>query len=434
VSLADAKLREDAIACARAGIRAADPARLVRAALAEGIRDDLTSARSLRLLAVGKAACAMARAALDILPDVGEAVVITNDCEDDITNADVIIGGHPAPDAGSVRAGERALSLAHHAGNDEAILVLISGGGSALMALPVDGVSLDDLRATTSLLLRAGASITELNCVRKHIDRLKGGRLARAAQPARTIALVLSDVTGDALDTIASGPLEPDTTTYQDALDVLGGLRLNVQGSVPRAVSDHLERGARGEIPDSPRADDPCFNYVTTHVIGNVYTALDGARAEAERLGYVTEVSATRVTGEARDAGTALARRALGSRDEQHARPVCLLSGGETTVTVRGTGHGGRNQELALAAAIALDGAHGITIASIGTDGIDGPTDAAGAFADGSTIARARALSLDAQAALANNDAYPFFAALGDLIRTGPTGTNVTDLQIVLIA
>jgi glycerate-2-kinase len=374
----------------------------------------------------------MTRAAHELLPSVTEIVVITHHCDVEIAKAEIIIGGHPAPDDGSVRAGERALALAHGVGNDDALLVLLSGGGSALMVLPAEEITLKDLRETADLVMRAGANITELNCVRKHTDRLKGGRLARAAQPARVIALLLSDVTGDALDAIASGPLSPDTTSYADALHVLD--TLHVRDDVPRAVVEHLERGVRGEIPDSPRADDPCFNAVTTHIVGNVDTALEGARSEAERLGYSAAVSAARVVGEARTAGTALARNALEVRETAHTQPLCLLSGGETTVTVRGTGKGGRNQELALAAAIALDGTDGITVVSLGTDGIDGPTDAAGAVVDGTTVERARALGLDAHAMLANNDAYTFFAATGDLLHTGPTGTNVTDLQIVVIA
>ncbi len=428
----EAKLREDAVACALAGIRAVDPELLVRTSLDKGTRDELSCAHSLRLLALGKAACAMARAALQHMPGVVEAVIITNHCESDIANADVIIGGHPEPDAGSVRAGERALTLAHQAGHDDAILVLISGGGSALMALPVDGVSLDDLRVMTELLLRAGASITELNCVRKHIDRLKGGRLARAAQPARVIVLVLSDVSGDLLEAIASGPLSPDSTTYRNALEILD--RLELRERAPRTIVSHLERGVRGDFPESPRTGDPCFDLVTTLVIGNVETALEGARAEAARRGYDVEVSATLVTGEARSAGVGIAERAREAQAADHASPLCLLSGGETTVVVCGSGKGGRNQELALGAAVSLDGARGIAIASIGTDGIDGPTDAAGAVIDGMTVARATALGLDAHASLANNDAYPFLVATGDIVRTGPTGTNVTDLQVTLIA
>jgi hydroxypyruvate reductase len=349
-------------------------------------------------------------------------------------------GGHPMPTDEGVRGARAVLALAESLGEDDLLLCLVSGGGSALATLPPEGVSLQDLQETTRRLLAAGATIGELNCVRKHLDRLKGGRLARTAAPARVAALILSDVVGDPLDVIASGPVSADPTTFEDALRVLE--RRGLLETAPAAVRAHLERGRQGEEPESPGPDDPAFAGVTTAVVGSNRLAAEAARAEAERRGYATLLLSTLVTGEAREVGRVLA--ALGAEVLRSGRPAaapaCLVAAGETTVTVAGAGRGGRNQEVALGAAVALDELLGqdpeaagrILVASAGTDGIDGPTDAAGALATGDTVVRAKKLDLDPQRALADNDAYPFFEALGDLIVTGPTGTNVMDLMLVL--
>ncbi len=338
------------------------------------------------------------------------------------------------PDREGVEGGRAILELAARLGADDLLLALISGGGSALMTLPPADVALDELQSLTAELLRAGATIGELNCVRKHLDRLKGGRLARAAAPAGALALLLSDVVGDPPDVIASGPVSPDPTTFDMAIEVLR--RFDLWATAAPALRRHLERGARGEIEESPGPGDPCFDGVETRVVGSNRIAAEAALAEAARRGYRTLLLTTLLTGEAREAGRVLAALGLEARRSGHPlpAPACLLAAGETTVTVRGSGKGGRNQELALGAAQALAGSAGLLVASIGTDGVDGPTEAAGALADGETLARAARIGLDAGAALADNDAYPFFEALGDLIVTGPTGTNVMDLVLILVA
>lgn len=342
-------------------------------------------------------------------------------------------GGHPVPNEEGVAGAAAIEAVAREAGPRDLLLCLISGGGSALMTLPPEGVALADIQVATDRLLRAGATIAELNAVRKHLDRLKGGRLARLAAPTPLTALVLSDVVGDPLDVIASGPVSPDPTTFCDALAAVD--RHGLRGELPAAVRRHLEAGARGEREESPGSSDPCFARVRAEVIGSNRLAVEAARAAAESRGYSTLVLSTVLTGEAREAGSFLAAVALeaATSGRPAAPPACLLAAGETTVRVTGGGRGGRNQELALGAARRLAGGQPAVVLSLGTDGIDGPTDAAGAIGASDTLARAAALGLDAEAALADNDAYPFFEALGDLVVTGPTGTNVMDLQVVLV-
>lgn len=341
----------------------------------------------------------------------------------------VVEAGHPVPDVSSVRAGERLVEVAAGCGEGDLLVVLVSGGGTALCTAFADGVTLEDAQRTYALLLGSGVDIHAMNAVRKHLSRLGGGQLARAAHPAEVVALVVSDVVGDDLATVASGPTVPDPSTYADAVDVLQGC--GVWEAVPPAVRTHFARGRRGEAPETPGAGEPVFGRVTTRLIGSNRQALQAARAEAERCGYHVREAVEGMTGEARDVGRAHGN-ALRAADVR--RPACLLYGGETTVTVRGDGRGGRNQEAALAAALALDGA-GRTAAflSAGTDGIDGPTDAAGAVVTTQTVPQARAAGRDAAAFLDRNDSYAFFEAAGGLLRTGPTHTNVMDLQVGLI-
>ena len=450
------RLRDDALACLRAAIAAVEPERLVREWL-EGHGEALESARTLRLAAFGKAAAGMARGAAAVLGERlhGGVVIVPADSADADPATDpglpdrlrVFRGGHPVPSEEGVDGARAIFDLAEKLNEDDLLLTLVSGGGSALMTLPPAGVPLAAVRATTDALLRAGADIRQLNTVRKHLDRLKGGRLARAAHPARTVALLLSDVVGDRLETIASGPVSADPTTYADALRVLEELGLADQ--IPGTVREHLERGRDGQIDESPKPGDPVFEHVDPHVVGDNRLAADAARSEAERRGYQGLVLSTVVTGEAREVGRVLG--GIGAEilasGTPLAVPACVIAGGETTVTVAGKGKGGRNQEVALGAALALDelrnldeGLDGgsdpgdrILLVAAGTDGIDGPTDAAGAIATADTVKRAQALGLDPRRALADNDAHPFFDTLGDLVRTGPTGTNVMDLTLVLV-
>jgi hydroxypyruvate reductase len=344
---------------------------------------------------------------------------------------EVCAGGHPVPTAASVEAGERALALAAARGPGEALIVLLSGGASALMAVPAPGITLEDKRATTAALLTNGADIGSMNAVRKHLSAIKGGGLA-AATRATCRTLAISDVVGDDLSVIGSGPTVPDPTTFGEALGVLrrhGGL-----GAFSPRVVDYLERGALGQVPETPKPGDPRLALSSAFVIGSRADAMRGAADEAARRGYHVVVIPEALTGEAREAAHRHIERVrllATSRD----RPLCVVSSGETTVTVRGTGRGGRNQEFALAAARGLASlAPGVVCASVGTDGIDGPTQAAGAVADGETVSRAARSGLPpVEDYLQRNDATGFFEALGDLLVTGPTGTNVGDLQVLLI-
>jgi hydroxypyruvate reductase len=382
----------------------------------------------------------MARAAHEILgPRITSGVVIApSDTPTDAEtppprNLRAFRGGHPHPTEGSERGARAVAQLVTELDADDSLLCLISGGGSALMTLPPSGVSLQDVRETTDTLLRAGATIDELNCVRKHLDRLKGGRLAQIAAPAKILGLILSDVLGDHPEIIASGPLSPDPTSFADALSILD--HHQVRDRIPTPALEHLESGARGAVPESPGPEAPYFSDVDVRIVGNNRMAADAALQEAERRGYQTRLLSMTLSGEAREVGRMLAARGLEIRGGRGpiAPPACLIASGETTVNVRGPGKGGRNQELVLGAALALHGSGPLLLASMGTDGIDGASHAAGAFADQTTIARAEALGLDAAGALEANDSTPFFEALDDLIVTGPTGTNVMDVQVVLI-
>jgi glycerate 2-kinase len=363
-------------------------------------------------------------------PRIREALVI-GVAQSDLPGVfESIPGGHPVPTDASERAGRRALAVAASAAADETLLVLVSGGASAMMAVPADGITLDDKRRTTDRLLKAGADIYALNTVRKHISAIKGGWLAACASaPIRTFAI--SDVVGDDLSVIASGPTVADSSTFDEALNVLqrfGGL-----AAYPAAVVARLSAGQRGGVDETPKPNDPRLARAVSTVIGSRRDAMDAAVAAAESLGYHVVRLDEPVDGEARLASIAHLQ-AMRARTSGVGRPVCIVSSGETTVRVTGRGKGGRNQEFALAAAglLASLGAPAV-VASVGTDGIDGPTDAAGALVDSSTTSRARAAGVgDAERFLADNNAYAFFAALGDLIQTGPTGTNVGDLQIIL--
>jgi hydroxypyruvate reductase len=391
-----------------------------------------------RVLAAGKAALAMAAAAARVFgPKIRAGLIVAPSPDPGSPSPDpfppfaVVAGGHPLPTEGSEEAGRRAIALAESTAPDETFLVLISGGASALMALPADGVTLDDKRATTQQLLRAGADIYALNTVRKHLSAIKGGWLAARARGA-CHTLVISDVVGDDLSVIASGPTVADASTFADAFALLH--RFGGEGAYPAAVVARFRRGVAGDVPDTPKPGDARLAASTTTVVGSRRDAMAGAAQEAASLGYHVVRIDDAVIGEART--TAVAHlRAVIARASSAGRPACIVSSGETTVHVTGHGRGGRNQEFALAAAgpLAQLGG-GALVASIGTDGIDGPTDAAGAIADATTLDRARAAGLSADHALSDNDAYAFFDALGDLIHTGPTGTNVGDLQVILLA
>jgi glycerate-2-kinase len=397
------------------------------------VEEAIASARRWNLVAAGKAAMPMATSLLARVsrPPHLALAVSTEVPAAAPAGVEIVTGGHPVPTAGSLAAGRRALDIAGRTAADDVLVVLLSGGASALLEYPADGVSLADLQATTSRLLRAGADITALNAVRKHLSCVKGGRLASAAE-GRTVALVVSDVVGDDLAVIASGPTVADPTTYSDALEVLD--RFGGADSYPRSIVDVLRQGLRGVRPETPKAGSAGLSRTETTIVGAREDAIAGARREAESRGYDVDVDPVPVTGEARIAARSVLER-IRIRAAGTKRKTCLLSGGETTVTVTGAGRGGRNQELALALAEPLrEIPVRAVVASVGTDGIDGPTDAAGAIVDTETLDRARAAGIGGpDDYLRDNDAYAFFRALGDLVTTGPTGTNVGDLQVVMI-
>jgi glycerate-2-kinase len=378
---------------------------------------DLAGGGRIVVLAFGKAAPAMVSGLAEIVGAdrlAGIAVGVAPAA----SPLPVVVGGHPEPNAASVGGGRRALQLASNAGPDDLVVCLVSGGGSALLEVPAGNLSVDDLAGTTRLLLRSGADIEAVNTVRKHLSAVKGGRLAAAASRARLLTLILSDVVGDPLDAIASGPTVPDPTTYGDALEVIE--RLDLRDRIPPAVLRHLSAGLSGGVPETPSERHPRSS---VHVIGSGLIAAEAAVAASNRRGLRAEIVTTTLEGEAREAALdAIAIRRTGVD--------VLVYAGETTVTVTGDGVGGRNQEAALAAAMAIEGT-GVTFLAAGTDGIDGPTEAAGAIVDGTTTHRGAALGLDAHAYLARNDANTYLGAVGDLIVTGPTGTNVADLWLV---
>lgn len=438
------RLRRAAAAALQAGLAAADPGRLVRRQLdvrgarvrVAGVEHRSGSGR-LVLIAAGKAAPAMAGAAVQLLGErLSDALAVTNAAGPPLARTRLLVAGHPLPDERGRAAADAITALAQGLSRKDLLLILLSGGASALLPAPVPGVGLADKAELTSLLLRAGATIHELNTVRKHLSRLKGGGLARAAAPARVVCLALSDVVGDDPSTIASGPTVPDPTTYAAALRVLEGR--GVLERCPAAVRAHLAAGARGELPETPKPGDPLFRHVTTRVIGSNRLSVEAAAREARRLGLRSRILTTRLEGEAREVARVLVAvlRECVEAGRPARPPVCLLAGGETTVTLRGDGQGGRNQELAVAAAQPLsDFPVPAVLASLATDGIDGTSDAAGGVVDAESVRRAEALGVAPPAAfLAGSDSRGFLAALGDLILTGPTGTNVMDLTLLLAA
>lgn len=399
-----------------------------------GFRPDFPD--NLYVIGAGKAGVPMAAAVEDALGDritAGAVVVKEGHRTAKTSRIELLEAAHPVPDERSCEAARRLLELAGRARQGDLVIFLVSGGGSALTALPAGGLTLEDIRQATEALVKSGASIGEINTVRKHITALAGGQLAAAARPATLVTLIISDVIGDDLGTIASGLTYPDETTYAMAIDVIRRRRLELR--LPDAVVVHLEAGAAGRIPETPKPADSRTGSGSWYVLGSNRTALDAAAREAASLGYRVIIVDEPFLGEARDEACRLVARSLAEQAAggSGALPLCLLAGGEPVVTVTGAGKGGRAQEFALAAALAMSGLKGALLFACGTDGTDGPTDAAGAFADRTTAVRARAAGFDPARHLDENNAYPLFDALGDLIITGPTGTNVNDIFGVLM-
>jgi glycerate 2-kinase len=380
-----------------------------------------------RVFGCGKASGAMALAAEHVLGErIVDGLVVVKDGYTAATRRIRLAeAGHPVPDARGQAAALEIVERVRAAGAGELVLFLVSGGGSALTPAPAPPITLAEKQETTRLLLAAGATINELNAVRKHLSLLKGGQLARAAAPAEVVSLILSDVVGDPLDVIASGPTAPDRSTFAEARAVLE--RKGVAARVPAAVRQRLTAGADGSIEETPKPGDRLFDRVRNLIIGNNALVVDEAAAAARRLGYRAELLTRSLQGEARDAALDLVTRARALPPR-----TCLIAGGETTVTVRGAGRGGRCQEFALAAALELRPGEALTILAAGTDGTDGPTDAAGGLVDAGTVRRGEAAGSSSHSALDDNDAYTFLTAAGDLVRSGPTNTNLLDLYLVL--
>jgi hydroxypyruvate reductase len=387
------------------------------------------------LVGGGKASGAMAQAVEEMLRDrLAEGLVVVGHGQRLATvRTRIHEAGHPIPDAAGMRGARAVLALASRAGGRDLVIALISGGGSALLPLPAEEVDLADKQEMTRQLLACGATIREINVIRKHLSRIKGGRLAAAAAPARLLGLLVSDVVGDAPEVIASGPTAPDPSRYADAWAIVE--RYGLSATAPPAVLRHLRAGVDGCVPETPKPGDPVLSRVRNLVIANNRDALAAAARRARALGFSPLILSSSIEGEAREVARVHAALAREVRATGHPlpAPACLISGGETTVTLRDGGTGGRNQEFVLAAALEIEGLDEVVILSAGTDGTDGPTDAAGAMADGMTVSRARSVGLDPVRSLRAHDAYPFFERLGDLVVTGPTGTNVMDIRLILI-
>jgi glycerate 2-kinase len=426
--MTEKQLRRDARAIFQASLKAADPAGAVTRHLAKA---NYSRYRNIYLVGAGKAGASMARAAERVLGSrITAGLVNVKDGHlAKVRRVELNECGHPVPDERGVQGARRIAEMARSAGNDDLVLCLMSGGGSALLPLPAPPIALAEKQEVTRQLLACGATIHQINAVRKHISEIKGGQLARLAAPATVEALLLSDVIGDNLDVIGSGPTAPDASTFQSAADILD--RFGIRHTIPAPVLDHIERGIAGEIPETPKPGDPLFARVKNYVIGSNRLALDAAAAHARGLGYRTLVLASTIEGETIDVArmhAAIAREAI-TASRPVKPPACIITGGETTVTIKGKGKGGRNQEFVLAAAIDLAGLPRVVVFSGGTDGTDGPTDAAGAIADGGTLSR----NPDARAYLDRNDSYHYFEALDDLVITGPTNTNVMDVHLLLL-
>ncbi len=437
------QLRKAVAAILTAAVRAVEPATAVRRVLVRhghrlrlGTRwYDLRQSRRIFVVGMGKAAAPMAAAVEQILGKriTDGLVIVKYGHTGPLRRIRLVEAGHPLPDAAGERGAAQMLDLLRNASEDDLVVCLVSGGGSALLPAPVPGLTLQDKIAVTDLLLRSGATIQEVNLVRKHLSQVKGGRLAQAAAPARLLVLVLSDVLGDPLDAIASGPVSPDPTTFAGALAVVR--RYQMEDRLPASALAYLRRGASGHEAETPKPGDPLFHRVQVVVVGNNMHALTAAAHRARGLGFRVLVLTPFLEGEAREVARVFASVARSVRAVRTplGSPACVLAGGETTVTVRGPGRGGRCQEFALAAAAAIAGWPAAVVAGFGTDGTDGPTDAAGALVDGETTARATSLGVDLSRALADNDSYAVFRDLGDLLVTGPTKTNVNDIYLALV-
>lgn len=438
-------LRADIREIFDAGVRAADPRKAILKSCAWNAAHDRfvigertydLHGRRILIAGIGKAACPMAAAMEDLLGSrIEKGLVITKDGHTvPLKRIEIREAAHPVPDERGMQASEDLLALIRDAGEDDVIIFLISGGGSSLMILPSPGISLGDTQAVTKILLESGATIKEINVIRKHLSRIKGGQFARTVYPATLLSLVISDVIDDELDVIASGPAVPDGSTFADCVFILNKYR--IMEKIPASVRERLEKGAKGDIEETPKQGDCVFTNVSTHVVGTSGLSLQAARDAAVSRGYNAMILSSCIKGETREVAVVHAAilREVKMSGNPITAPACIISGGETTVTVRGPGLGGRNMEFVLAAALEIEGIDNVAVLSGATDGTDGPTGAAGAIADGMTIPHAAVNGINASAFLEKNDSYHFFSETGDLLITGSTMTNVMDLRILLIA
>lgn len=437
------QLRKNAEVIFRAGLEAVNPVQAIKRHVT--LQDDkliigdktynLADYDGVYVIGTGKASVAMAQAVEELLGERIKTGVVNVKYGHafPLNKIRVNEAGHPVPDEAGFRGTQEIIQLLKKTEKNDLVIFLISGGGSALLPYPAEGLTLEDMQKVTQCLLDVGACIHEVNAVRKHLSRVKGGRMARLAHPSTLISLILSDVIGDDLDTIASGPTVPDESTFADCLKILE--KYQMREKIPASVVEFLEKGAQGKLEETPKAGDSAFQRTQNLVIASNILAVQAAKRKADKLGYNTMILSTFVKGETREVArvhAAVAKEILQTGNPVP-RPACVISGGETTVTIRGKGIGGRNQEFVLAAAIDIDGMENVVILSGGTDGTDGPTDVAGAIADGSSVSRAKEKGMDAEHFLRENDSYHFFKPLGDLIITGPTHTNVMDLRLVMV-
>jgi hydroxypyruvate reductase len=426
-----------------AGLDAVDPRAAVLRDVERRGEELLVAGRSYALkdyerilvIGAGKAGAPMAQAMEEVLGDRIDQGKITVKYGHalPLQKVEVLEADHPVPDEQGITATEQIMELARGAGERDLVFCLISGGGSALLVCPAKGIGLQEIQAVTSELLSCGASIGEINAMRKHLSQVKGGQLARLCAPATVITLILSDVVGDPLDVIASGPTVPDASSFSDCMEIVE--RYDLSGRLPAAVMEIVRRGKGGTLPENPQEGDAVFQRVQNEIVGNNLSAVLAAARKASELGYQPLILSTRMEGETRIVARVHADifREVRATGYPAPSPVCILSGGETTVTLKGKGKGGRNMEFSLAVAIQIQGEQDIFFLSGGTDGTDGPTDAAGAYADGSTMSRGGERSLDAGRFLEENDSYSYFEKLGDLLITGPTKTNVMDLRVCIL-
>ncbi|MEM0171653.1 MAG: glycerate kinase, partial [Thermoproteota archaeon] len=427
--LSKSSQRRDALEILEEGLKAADPKSSVKEAL-NNLRDEINRARRIFIIGFGKASVSMAESCEEELKDkIHDGAVITprGVKEKNLRKIKVFEGTHPIPSEINVDSTKKLISICSNLTSDDLVICLISGGGSSLFTFPADGISLEEKKLATDVLLKSGADIKEINAIRKHISKVKGGQLLNFLKPAKVISLILSDVVGDSVEYIASGPTSPDSSTFKDAYNVIK--KYNLMSKLPKSVVERIEKGLRGEITETLKPENKIFNNVKNVVVSNNMKSLVSMKNRAISLGYNSMILTSYAQGESREVGKFLCAimKQISSYDTPIKKPACLILGGETTVTVKGKGKGGRNQELVLSVVLNSKGIKNFVFASVGSDGIDGCTDAAGAIADNFLLEEAAKINLEPEEFLENNDSYNFFKQTGNLIFTGPTGTNVND-------